>query len=132
MQISDRVIFTGFRADPERVIAGLDAFVLPSRFGEGLPMVLLEAMGAGVPVVTTPVEGIVEVVDDGINGRLVPVDDPASLAEALRSLILEPSRAVELGAAGRDTVKASYTSSAMAAGFEHVYEEVVRLVELPG
>jgi glycosyltransferase involved in cell wall biosynthesis len=131
LQIADRVIFTGFRADPDRVIAGLDAFVLPSRFGEGLPMVLLEAMGAGVPVITTPVEGIVEVVEDGRNGRLVPAEDPASLAAALRGLIEEPSMGVALGEAGRQTVLSRYTSSRMAAGFERVYEEVARLVELP-
>jgi glycosyltransferase involved in cell wall biosynthesis len=128
--IGDRVTFTGFRPDPERIIAGLDLFVLPSRFGEGLPMVLLEAMGAGVPVVTTPVEGIVEVVDDGRNARLVPPDDLVALAEALRALIADPSNRVALGAAGRDTVVARYTSDRMAEGFERVYGEVTGLVEL--
>ena len=122
--IGDRVTFTGFRADPERIIAGLDVFVLPSRFGEGLPMVLLEAMGAGVPVVTTPVEGIVEVVDDGRNARLVPSDDPASLAAAIRDLVADPARRAAMGAAGRQAVIERYTSDRMAEGFERVYAEL--------
>jgi phosphatidylinositol alpha-mannosyltransferase len=129
--IGDRVTFTGFRADPERIIAGLDTLVLPSRFGEGLPMVLLEAMGAGVPVVTTPVEGIVEVVDDGRNALLVPPDDATALAHALRELVSDPARRSALRAAGRDTVIDRYTADRMAAGFERVYAEVTGLVELP-
>lgn len=129
--VEERVTFTGFRADPERVIAGLDLFVLPSRFGEGLPMVLLEAMGAGVPVVATPVEGIVEVVDDGRNALLVPPDDGPALATAVGGLLDDPSRREALGAAARETVIARYTADRMADGFEAVYGEVAGLVELP-
>src|SRR5690606_17187577 len=67
----DRVRFTGFRADADRLIGSLDLFVLPSLFGEGLPRVLLEAMAAGVPVVSTPVEGIGELIRHEENGLLV-------------------------------------------------------------
>jgi glycosyltransferase involved in cell wall biosynthesis len=119
------VTFTGFTRDVERIIAGLDLFVLPSRFGEGLPMVLLEAMGAGVPVITTPVEGIAEMVTDGENGVLVPVDDPDALETAMvRALADAPARQ-RLGAAGRRTVVEGYTSDAMARGIESVYREIV-------
>jgi phosphatidyl-myo-inositol alpha-mannosyltransferase len=127
--LGERITFTGFRADAERLIAGLDLFVLPSRFGEGLPMVLLEAMGSAVPVVMTPVEGIVEVVQDGLNGLLVAPDDVAELRDAMRSLLESPARRADLGAAGRETVISRYSSDRMAEGFEAVYEEAARLVD---
>ena len=127
--LGERITFTGFRADAERLIAGLDLFVLPSRFGEGLPMVLLEAMGSSVPVIMTPVEGIVEVVQDGLNGLLVAPDDVAELREAMRSLLESPARRADLGAAGRETVIRRYSSDRMAEGFEAVYEEAARLVD---
>jgi glycosyltransferase involved in cell wall biosynthesis len=128
--LGTRATFTGFRADVDRIIAGLDLFVLPSRFGEGLPMVLLEAMGSAVPVISTPVEGIAEVVEDGVNGRLVAPDDSAALRDAIGALVGDPEQRLALGLAGRETVAARYTSDRMAEGFGTVYEEVVRLLEL--
>jgi glycosyltransferase involved in cell wall biosynthesis len=124
--MGDRLLLTGFRGDVERLVAGLDIFVLPSRFGEGLPMVLLEAMGAGLPVVTTPVEGIVEVVDDGRNGLLVPIDDRAALRGAIRDLVADPGRRAALGAAARTTVIERFISDRMAEALDAVYDEVAR------
>ena len=129
--LGDHITFTGFRRDTDLLIAGLDLFVLPSRFGEGLPMVLLEAMGAGVPVVTTPVEGIAEVVTDGENGILVPPDDIPSLATAIQRALTDPVTSARLGSAGRDTVLERYTSDAMARGIESVYREILPLLEFP-
>jgi glycosyltransferase involved in cell wall biosynthesis len=123
--LGEHVTFTGFRRDTDRVIAGLDLFVLPSRFGEGLPMVLLEAMGAGVPVVTTPVEGIVEAVRDGENGILVQPDDVRGLARAIARALADPTASARLGEAGRQTVVERYTSDSMARGIEAVYREIV-------
>lgn len=123
--LGERIVFTGFRADVDRLIGGLDVFVLPSRFGEGLPMVLLEAMGSGVPVITTPVEGIAEVVENGRNGLLVPVDDVAALHGALRTVLADPEQRAALGEAGRTTVVTGYTADRMAVGIEAVYDEVL-------
>ena len=128
--IGERITFTGFRADADRLISGLDVFVLPSRFGEGLPMVLLEAMGSGVPVITTPVEGIVEVVQDGRNGVLVAPDDVAALRDAMRALLESPERREGLGTVGRETVIDRYSADRMAEGIESVYEGVVNSLEL--
>ena len=93
-------------------------------------MVLLEAMGSAVPVITTPVEGIAELVDHGRNGLLVPVDDVAALHDALRSLLDDSGRRAELGQAGRATVVSGHTADRMAEGIESVYEEVAQLLEL--
>ena len=77
--------FLGYREDPVRVLVAADVFWLSSRF-EGLPIALLEAMAAGLPVVATGVGGIPAVVTDGREGRLVPAGDPAALAAAVAEL----------------------------------------------
>jgi len=77
-----------------------DVFVLPSRF-DSFPIVLLEAMAAGLPVVATRVGGVPDVVEDGTTARLVPPDDVGALAHALASLAAEPGLRARYGAAGR-------------------------------
>jgi len=123
--IGARTLQAGFRADVDRLIGAMDLFVLPSRFGEGLPMVLLEAMGAGIPVVSTPVEGIAELVDDGRNGLLVPPNDSAALSAAIARLLADATVRDRLGREGRTTVEGGYSADAMAAGIEAVYAELI-------
>jgi glycosyltransferase involved in cell wall biosynthesis len=84
--LSDRVHFLGARRDVGNLLAAMDVFVLPSLW-EGLPLAMVLAMGAGVPVVATRVAGIPEVVDDGRTGLLVPPSDPEALAAALTRLL---------------------------------------------
>lgn len=91
-----------------------DVFVSPSRYmadGErdGIPVTLLEAMAAGITVVSTPVSGIPELVTDGVNGYLVPENDPAALAERLESLIRVPERRTAVSAAARSTVQERFS-----------------------
>ncbi len=79
---------------------------LPCRVGkdgnrDGLPTVLLEAMACGLPVVTTPVTGNPEIVDDGLNGCLVPENDPVGLANALAALLSDAAQRRQMGLAGR-------------------------------
>lgn len=89
--------------------AWADAFCLPS-FAEGVPVVLMEAMATAVPVVTTPVAGIPELVQDGVSGRLVPPGRPDLLAAALRDVaLLGAEGRAGLGAAGRAHVRAEFS-----------------------
>jgi glycosyltransferase involved in cell wall biosynthesis len=125
MGVGERTFLVGFRPDVEEILAGLDLFVLPSLFGEGLPMVLLEAMGAALPVISTPVEGIPEVIANEQNGLLVPTEDPASLARAIERLLADPALRQRLGEAGRRTVLERYTADGMAAAIERVYDELI-------
>jgi glycosyltransferase involved in cell wall biosynthesis len=89
--LGDRFRFLGYRDDPVRVLVAADVFCLSSRF-EGLPIALLEAMAAGLPVVATTVGGIPTVVTDGQEGRLVPPGDPGALANAVAELADRESR----------------------------------------
>ena len=106
LQISDRVYFAGARTKPETMglMATCDVFVLNSTY-EGFPHVVLEAMSIGLPVVATPAGGTPEVVEDGQSGRLVSLDNDASLKEALVSLDASPALRRHLSEGGKRVVK---------------------------
>jgi glycosyltransferase involved in cell wall biosynthesis len=106
-------------------------FCLPCRVLEngdrdGIPNVLVEAMACGVPVVTTPVCGIPEIVSDGVNGQLVPPDDPHALANALSRLAHEPLFARRLASAGRETVRERFDGDRFAAQLAALFREATR------
>lgn len=108
----ERLTFTGNLRDMPALLAAIDIFMLASKW-EGLPMVLLEAMAMGVPVVSTAVGGVPDLLEDGRNGLLVPPSDPAALAAAAERLILDPAAGRALGAAGLETVRAGFSGAAM-------------------
>jgi len=104
-----------------RLLAGARALVVPSIY-EGMPLVVLEAMAAGVPVVASSVSGIPEVVVDGETGWLVTPEDPAALAAALAVALEDPAEAARRGAAGRRRVEERYRPEAVA----RIWEAAVR------
>ena len=122
--VTDAVDWLGFVDDTDAVYAACDVIALPSR-DEGLPMTLLEAMGHARAVVAADVGGIGEVVRDGVNGRLVPAEDPARLATVLAELLLDGPERDRLGRAARQTVESRYSSRAMAAGYDEAYRRVL-------
>lgn len=91
----------GRREDMPEVMAQCHIVCLPSKYGEGVPKVLLEAAAAGRPVVATDTPGCREVIEDGVEGLLVPAGDSAALAAALRRLIESPAERLAIGTAGR-------------------------------
>jgi glycosyltransferase involved in cell wall biosynthesis len=110
--VSDRVRFLGHRDDVRDLMACCDLFVLPSLY-EGLPLVALEAMAAGKPVIATAVGGTDEAVQDGITGLLVPAGDADALAGAILGLLKQPERALRMGQAGRTLVERQFSDQAM-------------------
>jgi glycosyltransferase involved in cell wall biosynthesis len=122
--LSDYVIFTGFRTDIPQITAIFDIAVLAS-FYEGLGRVLLEAMVLGKPVIATRVGGIVDVVDDGKTGILVPPNDSEALAQALIKLLLDGELRRRMGEAGRAKIDAKFSARTMVSQIEKVYEELI-------
>jgi glycosyltransferase involved in cell wall biosynthesis len=90
-RLGDRFRFLGYRSDVPRVASGFDIFCMSSRH-EGLPVAVMEALVLGIPVVSTDVGGIGEIVTDGREGLLVPVANPELLARALLDLAEDPER----------------------------------------
>ena len=122
--LAGSVDFTGTRDDVELLLAGLDVFVMSSRY-EGLPIALLEAMSAGVPPVATRVGGIPEVVLDGESGRLVEPGDHAALARAIVDLAADPEERERLGESAIQASSSCDLESAVRS-LEALYERVVR------
>ncbi len=119
MGLSPRVNFKGFVEDVEGILARAGIFVLSSRW-EGLPLSIIEAMRAGLPVVATDVGGVRELVKDGINGFLVPPRNPAALRDRLKELLQNPALREEMGRRGREIYLRDYT-------FERMKEAVLEL-----
>jgi glycosyltransferase involved in cell wall biosynthesis len=117
------VRFAGFRADAAAALGETDALVLPSWI-EGLPLVVLEGMAVGQPVVATAVGGTPEAVVDGETGLLVPPRDVPALAGALEQLLGDDDLRRRLGEAGRSRVESHFAASAMTQRILEIYDEL--------
>jgi len=120
LNISHAVTFAGYRSDARQLLGGADVFVTSSAM-EGLPIVLLEALAAKVPVVATAVGGIPEVIVPQVSGLLVPPCDPRQLADAIILCLEEPLAAVARAEVGQAWVYRHATAGAMAAKTAAVY-----------
>jgi glycosyltransferase involved in cell wall biosynthesis len=121
--LSGRVHFVGERHDVPDLLAASDLFVLPSQF-EGLPLSLLEAMAAELPVVATRVCGTAEVVCSGCSGRLVQSEDPSDLAAGILEALEHPELAASWGRAGRLRVEQEFSSARMASETAGLYDKL--------
>jgi glycosyltransferase involved in cell wall biosynthesis len=92
---------------------------------EGIPLVVMEALACGCPVVASRVGGIPEAIEDGVNGVLLEPEDTAGWVRAVDALLRDPYRRAALGAAGRAAWEAHWTAEAMASRFEALLAEVV-------
>lgn len=117
--------FTGFRRDVAALLGAMDVFTLPSIL-EGFPQVLLEALAQSRPVVATRIDGVTELIDDGVSGRLVPAGDAVALAAALIDLLQDRAQAEKLAQAGRQLVKARFSVTRMVQDVDAFYQAVLR------
>jgi glycosyltransferase involved in cell wall biosynthesis len=101
--LQSRVHFVGARRDLGNILGAVDLFTMPSLW-EGLPLSLVLAMGAGLPVIATRVAGIPEVVEDGVSGLLVPPGDSDELGHALARVVEDPALRTALGERARSVV----------------------------
>jgi glycosyltransferase involved in cell wall biosynthesis len=122
--VADRVHFAGWDDNARGWLERWDAFVLPSRY-EGLPLAILDAMFAELPIVATDVGSIGEAVAHGETGLLVAPDDPPALAAALRELLADPQRARDFGRAGRKVALERFATAVKARRYEALYDELL-------
>lgn len=122
--LSDRIEFRGFRSDIDEELSMLDLLAVPSLFGEGLPMVVLEAMASGVPVIGTDVEGIPEAVQHGINGLVANAGSSESMASEIRSFLSGRVDWQLLRTNAMTSYSERFTNLAMTSGVVAVYDQV--------
>jgi glycosyltransferase involved in cell wall biosynthesis len=122
--LHEHVVFAGFRSDIPELLREVSVSVLPS-LAEGLSNVVLEAMAASVPVVATAVGGTPEMIDDGVQGLLVPPRDAPALVRAIGSLLAEPARRQSMGEAGRKRAKERFSLEAAVRETETLYERLL-------
>ncbi len=125
LKIGDLIDWVGFTQDVGSELAQMDLFVLPSLFGEGLPMVVLEAMAAGIPSVGTAVEGVPEAVRDGIDGVIAQPGDAADLARVIGRVLNGEVDWQSIRASALERQRAMFSDRSMAAGVARVYREIV-------
>lgn len=120
--VGDRIVFAGHVSDVWPYLHEAQVFALPSLY-ESLGIVLLEAMGAGLPVVATRVGGVQEVVQDGVTGLLVAPGDPHQLAVSLVDLLTNPTKRLRMSRAARKRAE-GYRMESMLSNYMELYEEL--------
>jgi glycosyltransferase involved in cell wall biosynthesis len=125
--LTNAIDWTGFVSDIHAELQQVDLFVLPSLFGEGLPMVVLEAMAAGLPVIATNVEGVPAAIRHNMDGLLVEPNNPAVLATAIGEMISPNSLHdyTAMSESARERHRDYFSATAMAANVAKVYREIL-------
>lgn len=124
LRLEEHISFLGNRMDVRNILLDTDLFVLTTH-AEGLPMSILEAMEAGCPVIATKVAGVVQIVNDGENGVLVPPRDHIYLAQAIAGLINQPSRAINIARKGRELIESKFNIIDATQKYEMLFSELV-------
>ncbi len=125
LQIADMIHWTGFQTNVDEQLRQMDVFVLPSLYGEGLPMVVLEAMANAIPVVASRVEGIPEAVRDGQEGLIFEPGKAEALAAQLQSLVGDVSRWNQMSVRALERQRTELSDVSMARGVAGVYDELL-------
>ena len=123
--IEDRVHWTGFTRDVNSYFPSMDIFVLPSLFGEGLPMVVLESMAMGIPVVASDVEGIQQAIRDRIDGRIARPGDVDSLAQIIPQMV-DTVNLQEMGESAALRQRESFSDLSMCRATAAVYDRLLK------
>jgi glycosyltransferase involved in cell wall biosynthesis len=115
------------RAEVHRLFRSASVAAVPSRWFENQPMTVLEAFACGIPVVASNLGGLSELITPGIDGDLVPPDNPEALAAAIDRIVSRPSLAMEMGSDARTKVKADFDPARHLAGLTEIYAEAATM-----
>jgi glycosyltransferase involved in cell wall biosynthesis len=124
LELKERVCFLGSRNDIPQIFSISDIFLLTSIF-EGIPISIMEAMAARLPVVATDVGGISELVDDGKTGFLVPIGDSLAVANKIEKLLLDSSLRVMMGNAGLEKIQKEFSIDRLVNEMEEIYTHLL-------
>jgi len=103
----------------------MDVFIHPS-LRDGMPNAVLEAMACGVPVIATPVGGVLDVLEDGVNGRTIPVNDAEMLAKVTEELLNDPEQCTRLSKKAREKIEAEFTLQSELQGNLNIYNKLIK------
>ncbi|MEW6238289.1 MAG: glycosyltransferase [Candidatus Omnitrophota bacterium] len=123
--VAEETIFAGYRHDARRILYGMDIFALPSDV-EGEPVSLMEAMDAGLPVITARTGGIPEIVEEGKSGLIFTPKDLDGLEIALAELLNDGDRRRRIGQAAKNRIREAFSAERMTAQFEDLYQRCMQ------
>ena len=126
LELKDRIIFTGYVGENEKMdlTANTSAFVLPS-INEGMPTVVLEAFAMSTPVIVSDIQSHREIVDDGVDGFLIPLDDKQKWAEKIIYILTNREVCKKMGCNGRAKVEKQFSSQIAINKLESIYKELI-------
>jgi glycosyltransferase involved in cell wall biosynthesis len=124
LDVQDTVRFLGHRTDVPDVLRALDVAVCCSDF-EGSPLAVMEYMDAALPVVSTAVGGVPDLIEPGVHGLLVPAGEPAAIADAVVELLADPVRAHAMGARGRERRRSEFDIDVLVRRLEDLYRQLL-------
>lgn len=123
--VKDQVLFVGQQTDVVPWMQAMDVFVLPSYANEGVPQGLMQAMACSLPVISTPVGSITELVKDGENGLVVPERNVEKLCTALETLLADADKRKYFGQIAMGYVRQHYSSQNMLQSMTHIFQNVI-------
>ena len=127
LKINEKIIFTGFRNDVKRLISAMDIIVHASSNPEPFGLVVIEGMAAGKPVIATAEGGVLDIIEDGVNGILVPCKDSKSMAKAIQKIYHDKKLSKKIGTAARKRIIEKFTIEHQVAAIEKVYESLLSI-----
>jgi glycosyltransferase involved in cell wall biosynthesis len=123
--LNDRIIMLGWRKDATCILPDMDMLLLPS-LTEGTPMVILEAMAAGVPVIASDVGGIGEIIEDSRTGLLIKPRDPVAIAESVKALLDDRGLAERISRNAASEVESRFSALRMSEKYEQTYLNLMK------
>ena len=126
LNLGSVIVFLSLRDDVPQLLSASDLFVLASVYREGMPVSILEAMGAKLPVIASRIGGVPELIDDRKNGLLVLSGDAMALAGAIEELILDKDKRLEFASKAYIKFKEQFNAQNMIAGIERIYQEFIK------
>jgi len=125
LDLGEKIVFTGHRSDVPCLLAALDVVVHASSTPEPFGLTVIEGMAAGKPVVATAAGGVLDIIQDGVNGLLVPCKDSKAMAGAILKILSDHDKAEQMGLAARQCVTEKFTVQHQVTAVQKLYDSIL-------